>query len=45
MQLPPKYERISTHGRYYMNLDRRMSIAEINEEIRSGKSDKYAGGK
>ncbi len=45
MQLPPKYERISTHGRYYMNLDRRMSIAEINEELRSGKGDKYAGGK
>lgn len=45
MQLPPKYERISTHGRYYMNLDRRLSVDEVKELLRSGKGEKYSAGK
>lgn len=43
MQLPPKYERISTHSHYFVDLSRRMTIPEIKAEIRSGRREKYAG--
>ena len=43
MQLPPKYERISTHSHYFVDLTRRMTIPEIKAEIRSGRREKYSG--
>ena len=43
MQLPPKYERISTHGKFFVNLSERMTVKKIRAEMRSGKHDKYAG--
>lgn len=31
MQFPPKYERISTHGQYFVDFTRRLSIEEIQD--------------
>ena len=43
MQLPPKYERISTHGKFFVDLSERMTVRKIRAELRSGRHDKYAG--
>lgn len=43
MQLPPKFERISSHSHFFVDLSRRMTIKEAKAEIRSGKREKYAG--
>lgn len=41
MQLPPKFDRISNHGQYFMDFRQRLSIAQIRREVKSGLHDKY----